>query len=270
MTVVGTSGSVVTEARVFKTGFRETNGTDATGNPTGPDNIVTDTNSIVNPDVSVTKTDGETIVGPGEALTYTIAVNNPGPGPANNVTFTDNVPANLTNVSWSCSGSNGATCGTPTTGNTSSAISRTLVMPASSTVTFTVNATVAASPGASIVNTATVASPNDPNTTNNSATDTNSVQNPDVQVTKSASVGASAVGPGQSYSYTVTYRNNGPGRPAGVSIADAIPTGISSFSWTCSASNGATCPSASGTTGITGTVSFLRSSAPTTRRSTTR
>lgn len=52
---------------------------------------------------------------------------------------------------------------------------------------------------------------------------------------------------GQSISYTISIRNNGPADGAGSVFTDTVPASIGNVAWTCSASAGAVCPNASGT-----------------------
>jgi uncharacterized repeat protein (TIGR01451 family) len=120
-------------------------------------------------DLSITKTDGVTSVNQGATVTYTIVASNAGPNDATAI-VTDNFPAGLTNVSWSCAGV--ATC---PSGTLSGNINATISLSVGSSATFTVIGT--ASTAGSLSNTAAIASADisDPDTTNNSATDTDTV-----------------------------------------------------------------------------------------------
>lgn len=57
--------------------------------------------------------------------------------------------------------------------------------------------------------------------------------------------------------YTVTARNTGTTPATNVLVGDAIPAGIASFSWTCAASGGATCPAANGSGALSETIASL-------------
>jgi large repetitive protein len=123
-------------------------------------------------DLSITKTDGVTTVNAGGALTYTIVVSNAGPLAVSGATVTDTFPASLTVNSWTCSAPVGSSC---TTGGSGNSRTGTVSLPNGGSVTFTATATVSATAAGSVTNTATVAVPagfTDPNTGNNSATDT--------------------------------------------------------------------------------------------------
>ena len=120
-------------------------------------------------DMGITKTDSVDPVLVGSTLTYTIAVTNQGPNAATNVTVSDPLPAGVTLVSvtpsqGSCSGTSTVTCGLGG-----------LASSASATVILVVEPT---SPG-NISNTASVTALEvDPDSTNNSATESTTVNAP--------------------------------------------------------------------------------------------
>jgi uncharacterized repeat protein (TIGR01451 family) len=124
---------------------------------------------------AITKTDNTTTYVPGQVLTYTIVASNAGPQAMIDAVVTDTFPADLTNVSWTCVASSGSACGSPSgTGD----INETVDLLVGGTATFTVTTTVSATPGPTIVNTATITVPPgtaDPDPTNNSATDTDNL-----------------------------------------------------------------------------------------------
>lgn len=69
--------------------------------------------------------------------------------------------------------------------------------------------------------------------------------------------GPATVTPGVPFTWTLTVTNAGPADGSGTTISDPVPTGITSFSWTCAASGGAVCPAASGIGAIAHTVSVF-------------
>lgn len=122
-------------------------------------------------DLTITKDDGVTSTIPGGSTTYTIVARNNGPGTDAGASVTDIFPAELT-CSWTSVAADGATGNTTGSGD----LADTLSMPPGSSVTYTADCAI--DPGATGVlsNTATVASSvSDPDTTNNSATDTDTV-----------------------------------------------------------------------------------------------
>jgi uncharacterized repeat protein (TIGR01451 family) len=126
-------------------------------------------------DLSITKTDGVTTVTSGGLVTYTIVVANAGPSTVTGATVVDTFPGTFTVNSWTCTAAAGSSCTAAGTGN---ARTGTVSLPTGGSATFTANATLTATATGTLVNTATVAVPagtTDPNTINNSATDTDMI-----------------------------------------------------------------------------------------------
>ena len=121
-------------------------------------------------DLSVDKTSAVTGYTPGAELTYSILVNNAGPSPANSATIIDFFPTELSNISWVCSGQNGAVCTSNSgTGN----ITESINLPVNSSLTFDAIATVSNGATTIISNTAQIVVPaglTDVDMTNNSST----------------------------------------------------------------------------------------------------
>ena len=143
------------------------------------------TNTVTGADLAIDKT-GSSSVTQGSTVSYTIKVWNKGPNPATSSTFTDNVPAALTGVTWSCSASGSAVCGTASgTGNSISVTTGALPVnnvessPTSgSYLTFSVSGT--AGTVGNISNTASIAvtSGTDPVMANNSSSASTTVNAP--------------------------------------------------------------------------------------------
>ncbi len=144
-----------------------------TVDPNLANNSATDVDSLRSADLGITKTDGQTTVTPGAAVHYTIVVSSAaGSDAVTGATVTDTAPAALAGVTWTCSGTG---CGA--VGGTGS-INTTVNLTAGGSVTYTLNGTLVTSASGSLVNTAAVAVPAgtaDPDTTNNSATDTDQI-----------------------------------------------------------------------------------------------
>jgi uncharacterized repeat protein (TIGR01451 family) len=121
-------------------------------------------------DLQITKTDNATDYDANISVQYIIVASNAGPDDVIGATVTDTFSANLTNITWTCTTTSpGASCTAAGSGN----ISDTVNLPVGTSVTYTVNATVIASPSGPLVNTATVSSSvSDPASGNNSKTDT--------------------------------------------------------------------------------------------------
>lgn len=142
----------------------------------GPKVITSLTAGVQYADVGVTMSDGNAALGWGQPTSYTAVVQNHGAINAPSVTVTNNIPAQLTGASWTCTASAGSSCGLA---NGVGSISNTGSLLAGGTLTYRIDATAIAGTGSSsIVNTMNVAVAGgvvDPDSTNNAAVDTNAV-----------------------------------------------------------------------------------------------
>ncbi len=134
---------------------------------TVPPTTVPPTTAPPTADLSITKTSSFS----GSTVTYTIIVTNAGPSAVTSARVNDNVPDQLTSVSWTCVDDPGANC--PASG--SNDINNVAVdLPVGGSVTFTVTGTLGGTSPVTLSNMATVATPSgvtDPTSGNNSATD---------------------------------------------------------------------------------------------------
>jgi uncharacterized repeat protein (TIGR01451 family) len=200
------------------------------------------------PDLSITKTDGVTTATPGGSVTYTITASNASALPASGATVADTFPAVLT-CTWTCVGAGGGTCTASGAGN----INDTVNLPAGASVTYTASCAIAAAATGSLSNTATVAFAGDPNTANNSATDTDTLTpQADLAITKTD--GVTTATPGGSVTYTITASDAGPSNAPGASVVDTFPASLT-CTWTCVGAGGGTC-TASGSGNINDTVNL--------------
>jgi uncharacterized repeat protein (TIGR01451 family) len=191
-------------------------------------------------DLSITKTDNQSTANPGKPISYTITVTNNGPSEVTGATVTDTVPNTITNVSWICVASSGSSCGAAS--GTGNAINTTANLLSGGTATYTVTGTVSPTATGNVSNTASVAVPTgvtDPNTANNSSTDTDTIVAPDLTITKSHTGNFTQ---GSTGTYTITARNSGNAPTTGtVTVSDTLPTGLtptaaSGTGWTCTIS----------------------------------
>lgn len=188
----------------------------------------------------ITMSDGTSTYTVGGTLTYTITASHMGGATnVNGATVTDNFPAGLTNITWTCTGAGGGICPANGTGNINASVN----LPAGSSVTFVVNASVSPAATGNLVNTATVTVPagiTDPALANNTVTDVNTpVLTTDLRITKTD--GVSSYAPGGTVIYTITASNAGPANVSGASVTDTFPAIITGASWTCASTGGATC-----------------------------
>lgn len=187
-------------------------------------------------DLGVEKSVDDETFTPGDQLTYTIEVTNVGQFPGQyNVeggTLVDQVPAEITDVTWSCEASAGSSCGDPT--GSGNSISTTYDILEGGTITYTVTGTAPAGfDAATLVNTATVATPEgvtDLDPTNDTSTaETAFAPDPGIDLVKTASLeGEGAVGDVVEYTFTATNTGNVP--LTDVDIVDPLP-GLSALTY---------------------------------------
>ena len=136
-------------------------------------------------DLAISLTDGVTSAVPGESLTYTLTASNDGL-PHSDVQVTDTFPAGLT-CTWTSVASGGATGNSAGSGD----LADVLVMPALSSVTYTISCDIDPTATGTLVNTATISSPEDDfDPDNDIATDDDTVLVPvaDLSITKTDGV----------------------------------------------------------------------------------
>jgi uncharacterized repeat protein (TIGR01451 family)/fimbrial isopeptide formation D2 family protein len=220
-----------------------------TPDPDAGNNTSSTTNtSTTSADLSITKTDDGPFTAGDDGLYY-LNVSNAGPSDAREpIVVTDTLPSGETYVGatgsgWNCSASGQVvTCtdGTNLVEGTSAA---------------TIDLTVAVSPSlvsASVTNDASVSSPtSDPNLSNNSATDTTSIDtSADLSITKTHT---GAFDAGSYGTYTLTVTNHGPSDAAlPLTVTDPVPSPFTLVSasggsaWDCTAAaNEASCSAVS-------------------------
>jgi uncharacterized repeat protein (TIGR01451 family) len=183
-------------------------------------------------DLAVSVTDNASTAVAGATLTYTITIANLGPSDVTGATVTDNFPAALTGVTWSCAADTGSACGTA---SGSDSIASSVDLEAGDTATFTAVGTLSSSASGTLSNTASTAVPGgitDDNTTNNSANDTTALTTEtDLQITQIDAAGP--VIPGTPLTYTITISNAGPSdMTGGLTLIDTLPTDVTFVSAT--------------------------------------
>jgi len=223
--------------------------------PSLANNSATDTDTLTpTADLAVTKTDGQATAVPGTAVTYTITASNAGPSVSGTATVTDNFPATVTGVTWTCSGAGGASCPPSGAGNISAAVT----LPPAGAVTFVATGTIAPTATGTLANTASAAVPagvTDPAAANNSATDSDTLTpQADFGITKTD--GQLMATPGGPVTYTIQVTQGGPSASGAATVTDTFPLALSAVSWTCVASAGSSC-AASGSGNINTTVTLL-------------
>ncbi len=226
-----------------------------TNDPTTANNTATDSDTAIRPraDLSITKTDNVTFVNAGSNLVYTIVARNNGGAAITGATVTDTFAAPLTGCSWTCSASAGGTCA----GGSGAALADTIALAAGGTATYTATCTVpAATLGGTISNSASVAYTNDPSQANNTATDGDTVVRPSANLAISKTDGSTSVDAGRPLTYTIVVTNPAAVAIPGATVTDTFPAALTACAWTCSASAGGSCGSATGTGNIADTITI--------------
>ena len=94
---------------------------------------------MLNVDLTISITDGLDSIPAGDPTTYTIIVNNVGENPVVGATISNSIPLTVTNVTWSCTPSTGASCSASGSGNN---LNDNVSLLAGTKVTYTVNGTI--------------------------------------------------------------------------------------------------------------------------------
>ncbi|HSP08010.1 MAG TPA: sortase [Candidatus Dormibacteraeota bacterium] len=198
------ANSVTNQAAVG--GGGETN----TTNDTASDSA----NIVSQADIAITKTVSNTVPNQNSNVTFTITATNNGPSNATGVEVTDVLPAGLTYVSSTASGSTSYSSGTWNIGALTNGANATL------SITATVTGTSA------VTNTATKTAEDQPDPVggNNSATATVTGQAADIALTKTVS--NTVPNQNSNVTFTITATNNGPSNATGVEVTDVLPAGL--------------------------------------------
>jgi|GEM_PF-1269866 len=219
------TGTLSNTATVLAPASGVTDPTDPTRTGAG-NNSATDTTTInAASNLAVTKTVNNATPNVGNTVIYTLTVTNNGPSNATNVRLTDVVPAGLTYVSSTPSGSTTYTSATGlwTIGALANAASATLV----------INATVNAGPGNNTITNTTsglAADQFDPVSSNNVGSVSLRVTSSDLSLTKTVNNATPSFG--QSVTFTITLSNAGPDGATGVAVKDLLPAGLGFSSYT--------------------------------------
>ena len=143
----------------------------------GNDSSSSPTRIQVVADLAISKTDGLSAVNAGGTTTYTLIVTNSGPSTVTGAILADPAVAGLAKTGVACAGTPGQCVSPPTVAQLEAGTFALPALASGQTYRLSVTATVTATSG-SVTNSATVAAPagvTDPDGTNNSATDTDTV-----------------------------------------------------------------------------------------------
>jgi uncharacterized repeat protein (TIGR01451 family) len=230
VTITGTVSANDAPGPSFTATLSNTATVTATNESVAEQNQSASANVTVNsPNVSVTKTADTATVDAGAVDGFVVTITNSGPGTATGVTLGDALPTNAAApFAWaiaSQSAGNPFALSGAAGGQTLSLAGApiTLASGASIFVHITGATTPSGGPGFTYTlnNTATVTVGNQP-TQPPPASATQTVNSPNVSVTKTAD--ASSILAGTAAGFTVTITNNGQGTANGLTMADALPT----------------------------------------------
>jgi uncharacterized repeat protein (TIGR01451 family) len=179
--------------------------------------------------------DGLGGVPPGGFVSYRIEVFNAGPAAVPQADVVDLFPAQFVSASWRCIDQSGG--GQCVPGEVIGNLQTVVNLPAGARVVFEAVGELGDAVSGTLVNTATVNGRAivDPDISNNSATDGNTVLSPALDLVASIpAVGGSGV-PGGDIEYTVRIANLGPTYATEARVSNVLPPALREMSWSCAA-----------------------------------
>lgn len=197
-----------------------------------------DTALLRRADLSISKDDGRDEAVVGDSTVYTVVVSNAGPSDVAQARVQDILPSELTCL-WTCVADDGASC---TAGPQSGDLDEEIVLPAGTSVTYEGDCEISAAASGELTNTASVSLPvgvEDPDLGNNNDSDTNTlILEADLSISKTDGVTQAIAG--ESVTYTLIARNEGPSPVSGAQVSDNFSSSLT-CSWTCVPSGGTVC-----------------------------
>lgn len=175
--------------------------------------------------LSVTKDDGIGYYLPGGTLTYTIVISNSGPADVNGALVTDNIPPQIASWTWVCAGATGGATGCDGYGPGAANFTDTINLPVGSSITYTVNVTIAPAASGTLDNTVTVTPPTgiiETDPSDNSDTDSDR----DAILSIDKDDGLTTVAPGSIITYTLNIQNLGAQDLTAVRVTDTLPAEV--------------------------------------------
>jgi len=177
-------------------------------------------------DLAITKVADRSDRIAGEPVVYTLTVDNLGPSQATELVVSDMLPAGAIVQSANTTGSTDPATECLVVGALVTCERAALAAGATWSITIEVIIDPAVADGADFINNATItAAEPDPDTDNNSADDSGTIERRvDISIEKVA-VDATATA-GESFSWSVTVTNDGPSDASGVVVSDTLPPGV--------------------------------------------
>jgi uncharacterized repeat protein (TIGR01451 family) len=177
---------------------------------------------------SVTKTADRTVLQRGGPVRYTVRFANTGSVDANSVRLIDPMPTGIESFSWTCASTGGISCNQGSGSGSLNELFNTV--PAGASITYTVDAAVAATASGNVSNRAQVFADNIVcNPSSCQAVSSLPVEPPAaIVVSKSASPPSGAnVSPGQPITWTLSALNAGGATTTSLQLRDALPISVS-------------------------------------------
>lgn len=240
--IAPTSDAVVT---IMVTGTVDPNAKDTIRNtatvtspdPLTPPVVTPPTTTVVgqHPELTINKS-GPQQLNAGENISYWLDIANKGLSNATQAVISDQVPANVKQVSWTVQSASPGT--TVTSGNTGNGNNVQVIanIPAGGSLRVMVQGKVDSTFAGNIINTGIVTAAEPGNTPDSSTVQTTVILMPSVQITKA---GPATLQSGQRITYTLIATNNGPSMATNASIQDAVPTAVTNVTWTAVAAGNA-------------------------------
>ncbi|WP_342329126.1 gliding motility-associated C-terminal domain-containing protein [Pedobacter sp. FW305-3-2-15-E-R2A2] len=213
----------------------------ATASPSEPGIVPVDATSTAvvskTPVLAIAK-NGPAAISAGQDITYTINVSNTGTANADNASIIDQIPLNITGVTWTTTINGAASVLSGAVGNGNNlSVNVNVPAGAANTILITVKGKVNPSATTDLVNKATV-TPSEQGTVPASSTVTTTIKSePSVSLVKN---GPSQISAGQTVTYTLIAGNNGPSDTRDLVITDPVPAGLTNVSWSATTEGAAT------------------------------
>ncbi|RFS23818.1 DUF11 domain-containing protein, partial [Chitinophaga silvatica] len=201
------------------------------------------TNILVTPKLNISKS-GPATINAGEKITYQLVVSDFGQSDAEGITIQDTVPSQLTNVSWTATGSSNAKVLSGSSGQgTNVLVTGTIPAGTDNHIFITVTGTVA--PGyTGTLNNQAITYTQAGDTVKSEAVITTVNSRPSLQLVKSA---PDTLAAGSKINYTIVITNNGPSDASAFTLSDIVPALVTNSSWTASSQGNASVNNSSGT-----------------------
>nr|WP_295864862.1 gliding motility-associated C-terminal domain-containing protein [uncultured Chitinophaga sp.] len=192
------------------------------------------TEVVQRPELTISKS-GPQQLNAGETISYWLDITNKGLSNARQAVLSDQVPASVKQVSWQVLAitPGGSVFFTPGGGNN---VHATVDIPAGGGIRLMIQGKVDSTFSGTIINTAIITPAEPGNVPDSSEVQTDVFLKPSVQITKS---GPATLQSGQTITYTIIAKNDGPSMATNAAIFDAVPAAVSNVSWSAVAAGNA-------------------------------